>query len=272
MCNSRICYWHNGRHNKKNKRSQTLIFYHNLEFNLYLSFRNKNNQAWCALLDQAFTLAPVCILFTLFSITGLCNSYNIIDGFNGLSSMVGLLTLLGLAYIGMQVSDQTITNLSLIMMASILGFFVWNYPKGLIFLGDGGAYLIGFWIATLSVMIVERHSSISPWFAILINGYPIFETAFTIYRRKFRQKSDINQPDGLHFHSLLYRWLLTHKSKNLNLVQINSSTSPFVWILATVSIAFGVAWFQSTPTLIVAFLIFCFFYIFIYYKLRLTQL
>ncbi|WP_162785839.1 MraY family glycosyltransferase [Polynucleobacter necessarius] len=145
---------------------------------------------------------------TVFAITGLANAYNIIDGFNGLASMVGIITLLAIAYVSFVVADSQIMYLSLIMAAAILGFFIWNYPRGPIFLGDGGAYLTGFWIASLSVILTYRHREISPWFALLINGYPIVETLFTIYRRKIRQGKSLGQPDGIHFHTLIYRRIL----------------------------------------------------------------
>ena len=138
-------------------------------------------------IDYLLALPGVALIFTIFAVTGLANAYNIIDGFNGLASMVGIITLMGITYVSYTVGDPLMMYLSLVMAASILGFFLWNYPRGLIFLGDGGAYLIGFWIAIITVMLVARHNNISPWFALLINAYPILETLFTIYRRKIHQ-------------------------------------------------------------------------------------
>lgn len=209
--------------------------------------------------------APVVAgFFTIFAVSGLSNSYNIIDGFNGLSSMVGALTLLGLGYIGILIGDPVISNPSFIMVGAILGFFVWNYPKGLIFLGDGGAYLIGFWIAILSILTVNRHPDISPWFAILINGYPIFETLFTIYRRKIHQGKSPGQPDGMHFHSLLFRRVLNKKSHGASSLSANAKTAPFFWILSCSTIIPALIWRNSTIHLITALCIFICIYIFLY--------
>jgi UDP-N-acetylmuramyl pentapeptide phosphotransferase/UDP-N-acetylglucosamine-1-phosphate transferase len=130
--------------------------------------------------DYLLTVPGLAMLFTIFAITGLANAYNIIDGFNGLSSMVGIITLMGLCYVGYAVGDTLIMHLSLVMAAAILGFFLWNYPRGLIFLGDGGAYLIGFWIGITTIMLVIRNPDISPWFALLVNASPIIETVYTI--------------------------------------------------------------------------------------------
>lgn len=116
----------------------------------------------------------------------------------------GVITLLAIGYIGYVVGDSLIIFSSFTMAAAILGFFIWNYPRGLIFLGDGGAYIIGFWVALLSVVLVFRYENISPWFALLVNGYPILETLFTIYRRKIHQgKSPGGQMEFIFIHYFL---------------------------------------------------------------------
>jgi UDP-N-acetylmuramyl pentapeptide phosphotransferase/UDP-N-acetylglucosamine-1-phosphate transferase len=217
-------------------------------------------------IDYLLAIPLVAIMFTAFAITGLSNAYNIIDGFNGLSSMVGIITLFGLAYMGLLLQDTAILSLSVIMVGAILGFFIWNYPRGLIFLGDGGAYLIGFWIATLSVLLIARHPSISPWFALLINAYPILETLFTIYRRKIHQGKSPGSPDGIHFHTLIYRRILNPaKVKNkFDLLNANARTAPYLWILSSLAVVPAIIWWQSTPTLIAFTLLFTASYIWLY--------
>jgi len=218
------------------------------------------------LIDFLFAIPFFGILFTLIAITGLANAYNIIDGFNGLSSMVGIITLLALAYIGYVLGDTTIIFLSLVMAGAILGFFIWNYPQGLIFLGDGGAYLIGFWIAALSIWVCQRHQEVSPWFALLINGYPIMETLFTIYRRKIHQNKNPGAPDGIHFHTLIYRRILQAKYFGSTL-SANARTAPYLWILAGFSIVPAILWWQSTPVLMGAYIIFVISYIWLYTRI-----
>ena len=215
-------------------------------------------------LDMLFTLPIVGAVLTIFAITGLTNAYNIIDGFNGLASMVGVITLLAIAYIGFVLVDPLIIHLSLIMAAAILGFFIWNYPRGLIFLGDGGAYFIGFWIASLSILLTYRHQEVSPWFALLINGYPIVETLFTIYRRRIHQKKSQVQPDGIHFHTLVYRRILMDNHQDKDVFSANARTAPYFWVLAGMGIAPAVLWWQSTPILMGACLLFTATYIWLY--------
>lgn len=220
-------------------------------------------------IDFLLGISFIAIMFTVFAITGLANAYNIIDGFNGLSSMVGIITLLGLAYVSYLFQDTAILQLSFIMVAAILGFFIWNYPRGLIFLGDGGAYLIGFWIATLNVLLIARHPSLSPWFALLINAYPILETLFTIYRRKIHQGKSPGLPDGIHFHTLIYRRILNTaaaKSK-FEFLNANARTAPYLWLLSSFAVVPATLWWQSTPILIAFTLVFTISYVWLYAKI-----
>lgn len=218
-------------------------------------------------LDFLLTIPLISILFTTFALTGLSNAYNIIDGFHGLASMVGIITLLAIAYVGFAVADMTIVYLSLILVGAILGFVFWNYPRGLIFLGDGGAYLIGFWIGSLTILLVSRHSNISPWFALLVNIYPILETIFTIYRRKIHQGKSPGQPDGIHFHTLIYRRILKPAQEDLTTFSANAKTAPYIWVLVLIGICPAIIFWQSTAILISASLIFILLYLWLYTKI-----
>ncbi|MBT8587071.1 glycosyl transferase [Polynucleobacter paneuropaeus] len=218
------------------------------------------------LIDFLFAIPYFGIALTVIAIAGLSNAYNIIDGFNGLSSMVGIITLLALAYVAYILGDKTIIFLSLMMAGAILGFFIWNYPQGLIFLGDGGAYLIGFWIATLSIWLCFKYPEVSPWFALLINGYPVMETLFTIYRRRIHQNKSPGAPDGIHFHTLIYRRVLQAKYYD-SFLSANARTAPYLWILAGLSITPAILWWQSTPTLIGASVLFLISYVWLYTRI-----
>jgi UDP-N-acetylmuramyl pentapeptide phosphotransferase/UDP-N-acetylglucosamine-1-phosphate transferase len=220
-------------------------------------------------IDSLLLYSPIAIALTVVAITGVANAYNIIDGFNGLSSMVGIITLLSLGYMGIKVNDPLIISCSFAMVAAVLGFFILNYPRGLIFMGDGGAYLLGFWIATLSVLLVCRNNYISPWFALLVNAYPIWETIFTIYRRTFHQGESPGHPDGLHFHSLLFRRILNRpriQNKN-DWFDANAKTSPYLWILSICAVIPAILFWNSTLTLKVISALFVLVYTLIYQRI-----
>jgi len=176
---------------------------------------------------------------TCFAVAGVANAFNIIDGYNGLSSMVAIIILGGLTYVAFQVGDTQIMIAALAMIGALLGFLVWNYPRGLIFLGDGGAYLVGFWIAELSVLLTARHPEVSKWFPLLLCIYPIFETLFTIYRRVILKRLHPGMPDALHLHQLIYRrvvrWDILNENPQIKIYR-NSMTSPYLWLLCLLAV------------------------------------
>jgi UDP-N-acetylmuramyl pentapeptide phosphotransferase/UDP-N-acetylglucosamine-1-phosphate transferase len=219
-------------------------------------------------LDMFMSISMVAIVFTVVAVSGLANAYNIIDGFNGLASMVGIISLLAIGYVAFKANDPVLASICLIVIGAIGGFFIWNYPRGLIFLGDGGAYLIGYLIATLSILLIVRNSSVSPWFALLVNAYPIFETLFTIWRRKVHQGKNPGLPDGAHFHSLIYRrvirWAEVHESKESASYSKNAKTSPYLWFLSSLAVFPAIVWWQTTWVLQCFALLFCVLYVIVY--------
>lgn len=98
---------------------------------------------------------------TVLAVASIANAINIIDGFNGLVSVVSICMLLSLAYVVLQVNDSFILVAALLVTGAITGFLIWNYPLGLIFLGDGGAYFIGFMLDELILLLVMRNPEVS---------------------------------------------------------------------------------------------------------------
>jgi UDP-N-acetylmuramyl pentapeptide phosphotransferase/UDP-N-acetylglucosamine-1-phosphate transferase len=213
-------------------------------------------------LDYLLTYPVFSIGLTVFSLAGLTNSYNIIDGLNGLASMLGLMALVSIGILAYKVGDEEILSISLFGVAAILGFIFFNFPRGLIFLGDGGAYLIGFFIAILTILLITNNSEISPWVAILINIYPITETLFTIYRRKLKKNKNPGIADRLHLHSLLFK-RLKYELK-INNSQKNSITSVYIWLLSLVGLVPSILFFNSSNFLIFFTLVNILLYIRIY--------
>jgi UDP-GlcNAc:undecaprenyl-phosphate/decaprenyl-phosphate GlcNAc-1-phosphate transferase len=218
--------------------------------------------------DQIFSYFFVSLLFTSFAIAGVSNAYNIIDGFNGLASMVSIICLFAISIVSWHVQDFLIIKLCFSMIAPLFGFFIWNYPRGLIFLGDAGAYLIGFWTSVLSILVVSRNHEISPWFALLVNAYPITETLFTIWRRSIHQGKNPGLPDAAHFHSLIYRrvvkWATPNNEKAHIKASKNAATSPYLWILSSLGVVPAIVFWNSTMLLMASSLGYVIFYIWAY--------
>ena len=202
--------------------------------------------------DSLMVYTPFAFALTVFAVTGVANAVNIIDGFNGLASMCVLMMMLAVAYVAFQVGDTLVFNAALIGTGAVLGFFVWNFPAGLIFLGDGGAYLLGFVLAELSVLLLHRNPTVSPIFVLLLCGYPIFETVFTMYRRKLVRGVSTGAPDGIHLHTLIHRRLVRWAdgaTPERRQTQRNSRTSPYLWLLCLMSVIPAVLWWDNTAVL-----------------------
>ena len=214
------------------------------------------------------------ILLTVFAVTGVANAFNIIDGFNGLSGMVGVLTLGGIAYVALQLNDYEIMTAALAMVGAILGFLFFNYPRGQIFLGDGGAYLVGFWVAELSVLLTVRHPSVSKWFPLLLCAYPIFETLFSIYRRLVIHRTNPGMPDSFHLHQMIYKRVVRRtvgSSDAGDLVIRNSLTSPYLWVLTATAVIPAVIFWDNVSALRACTLIFVFTYVWFYRQIALFK-
>ena len=218
-------------------------------------------------LDWLVSFAAFSVLATVFAVAGVANAVNIIDGFNGLAAMCVVMMLAAIAYVAFQAQDIMIATCALAGVGAVLGFFVWNFPAGLIFLGDGGAYFLGFYVAELSILLLHRNAVVSPLFPLLMCIYPIFETVFSMYRRKFIRGRPIGLPDGVHLHSLIYRrlirWAIGNKSAKA-LTRRNSMTAPYLWLLCMLSVAPAVIFWDNSAVLGVFIVLFAVTYVFLY--------
>lgn len=192
-------------------------------------------------------------LFTMVAVGGITHAMNIIDGFNGLAGVIVVMILGALAYVSNEVGDTFLLAQSVALMGATIGFLFWNYPRGLIFAGDGGAYLWGFMIAEISVLLVYRNPTVSPWFPLLLVIYPLWETIFTIYRRKFVRGLPAGLPDAIHLHSLIYKRLVRNMVGSkvaAHAIRRNALTSPYLWALAAFSIVPAAFFWRDTKWLL----------------------
>ncbi len=218
------------------------------------------------LLDALVSWPPASLLFTMAAMTGMTNALNLIDGYNGLAGAVTVIMLAGIAWVGFVVGDHAVWPVALALIGATLGFLFWNWPRGLIFLGDGGAYLLGFMTAVLVVLLVARNPGVSPWFAALTVGYPMMEMGFTVYRRLVR-KTHPGLPDAAHLHQLIYRRAMRRgvaESGSDPVLMRNSMTSPYLWALSALGVLPAVLFWDSTPVLQVAAVLYAGFYVWIY--------
>ena len=188
----------------------------------------------------------------VLAVTGLPHAFNIIDGYNGLAGAVALVVCLALAHVALQVGDRELAAMAIALAAATAGFLVWNYPRGMIFAGDAGAYLWGLVIAVISLLLVQRHPIVSPWFPLLLLIYPVWETVFSIYRKVWRGDSP-GMADALHLHQLVYRRLVRsvlHEDEAKNMLKRNNRTAPYLWSFVALTVVPAVLFWRYSGVLL----------------------
>ena len=190
----------------------------------------------------------------LVAVAGLPHAFNIIDGYNGLAGMVAMVVCLALAHVALQVDDRALAALLVTTAAATGGFLVWNYPRGVLFAGDGGAYIWGVVIALGSIALVQRNAEVSPWFPLLLLMYPVWETVFSIYRKIARGVSP-GMADALHFHQLIYRRIVRSVFHDddvaKDMLMRNNRTSPYLWAFTLLTVVPALLFWRSSAVLLV---------------------
>ena len=201
--------------------------------------------------DTALAWLPLSILFTAFAVGGVANAVNIIDGFNGLAGGTVIIGLVALGFISLECGDPELAQLCFTVAAVTVGFLLVNFPFGKLFLGDGGAYLLGFLLAWLAVTLVHRNPDVSPWAPLLACAYPVFETVFTIVRRLWCRRHP-GRPDSCHLHSLVKIAIAGRYFRRFSAPMRNALVSPFSWVLAAVPAALAVRFPHDSAALVQA--------------------
>lgn len=156
--------------------------------------------------DPYMAYWPIGIAVTVFVTTGVANGFNLIDGVNGLAAFTAMACAVSLAFIANEAGYSAMVKINLMLACSVLGFALLNVPYGKIFLGDAGAYTLGFLLSWFSVSMLVRFPEISPWAVLLTVFLPVADTCLAIYRR-VRRRSIAFLPDRLHVHQLVMRAL-----------------------------------------------------------------
>ena len=203
-------------------------------------------------LDWLLGFTVLSVAFTAFAVGGIANAINIIDGFNGLAAGTVIVILTSFGIMATALGDADLAYTALILACAVLGFGLINWPMGRIFLGDGGAYFVGFAIAWLAVLMLARHPEVSAWAPMLVCGYPILEVFFSIARRR-RRGSSPGDADRLHLHSLVKRRVARVLLPRASSLARNSLTGAIMWGAALLPAIIAVRWPTDTPALVLGF-------------------
>jgi len=156
-------------------------------------------------------LGILSIPITVLWIVGITNSVNLIDGLDGLAVGISTISSIVMLVIALLVAD---TNVAIIMAAlagACLGFLPYNFNPAKIFMGDTGALLLGFVLATVSIIGLFKFYAVVSFAApFLVVAVPLIDTSFAFFRRIFRGKNPL-MPDRGHFHHRLIDLGLSQK-------------------------------------------------------------
>ena len=158
---------------------------------------------------------------TVFWLVSLTNLINLIDGIDGLAGGICLMLMLLLANLGATDNLSYSMLLSIGVAGALLGFLKFNYPPARIYMGDGGAYFLGFLIGTLSIVNSNKGdvaaALIAPAFALAL---PIVDVSLAVLRRGLRGLP-IFRPDQKHIHHHLITLGISRERTLLNLYTVS---------------------------------------------------
>lgn len=156
---------------------------------------------------------------TVIWIVAITNAVNLIDGLDGLASGVSIIALATIGTIGyffLHADNIYIPIVIFVLVASIAGFFPYNFQPASIFLGDTGALFLGFMISVLSLQGLKNATLITLISPLVILGVPITDTVFAIIRR-YVNKQPISSADKMHLHHRLLSLGFSHRGAVLTI-------------------------------------------------------
>lgn len=134
--------------------------------------------------DGSIDLGGFSLIFTVFWFVALPNLINLVDGMDGLAGGIGLFLSLTLATIGYLTGNSALLILGLAMAGGLVAFLAFNLPPAKIYMGDGGAYLLGYFIASTSLVTSNKGSIFGALLVVIIAlGFPILDTLLAMLRR-----------------------------------------------------------------------------------------
>lgn len=140
---------------------------------------------------------------TVLWIVAITNSFNLIDGLDGLAAGVSGISSITMLIIAIVVSDVNVAIIMAALAGSCVGFLPYNRNPAKIFMGDTGALLLGYVLATVSIIgLFKFYAVISFVIPFLVVGLPLFDTAFAFLRRILSGRNPMS-PDRGHFHHRL---------------------------------------------------------------------
>jgi UDP-GlcNAc:undecaprenyl-phosphate/decaprenyl-phosphate GlcNAc-1-phosphate transferase len=142
---------------------------------------------------------------TILWIVAIMNMVNFLDGLDGLAAGVAAIAGLTFAVIALSLAKPDAAILSAIVFGACVGFLRHNFYPARIFMGDSGALLLGFVLATISVQgLLKTAATVALFFPLLVLAVPIVDTTFVVVRRLKHGESPF-EGDQAHLHHRFLR-------------------------------------------------------------------
>lgn len=170
--------------------------------------------------ENSFVLNEVfSFILTVGWIVGITNAINLIDGLDGLSSGITLISCLSLVVV-FALNESPLIAIILItaLAGAIVGFLPYNFNPAKTFIGDVGSNFMGFALAIISILgVAKTYTAIVLIAPIMILALPIFDTIWAIIRRIVKSKSikGVFKADRGHLHHRLMAKGYTQKQSVL---------------------------------------------------------
>lgn len=141
---------------------------------------------------------------TVLWITAITVCMNFVDGLDGLAAGIAAMVCGTIGLLAFLTDQAAMVVLMLALLGSVVGFLFFNFYPAKIFMGDGGSMFLGFMIGASSIVCQTKTSTIVGLaLPFLVLGVPIFDTGFTILRRRVLERRSMFAPDRKHLHHLL---------------------------------------------------------------------
>jgi UDP-GlcNAc:undecaprenyl-phosphate GlcNAc-1-phosphate transferase len=161
--------------------------------------------------SQYLVLSNLSIPVTILWIVGITNSVNLIDGLDGLAVGVSTISSITMLVIALLVSDGNVAVVLAALVGACVGFMPYNLNPAKIFMGDTGALLLGYILATMSVLgLFKFYAVVSFAVPLLALAVPLFDTIFAFFRRMLKGQSPFRADRG-HLHHRLIDMGLSQK-------------------------------------------------------------
>src|SRR4051794_26107644 len=174
--------------------------------------------------------AAVGMPLTILWIVAIMNMFNFLDGLDGLAAGVAAISGLPFSVIALSLGKVDAAVLSAIVCGACVGFLRHNFYPARIFMGDSGALLLGYVLATVAVQgLLKTAATVALFFPLLVLAVPIVDTSFVIVRRIKHGESPF-EGDQAHIH---------HRFLRRGFSQRRAAVTIWLWCLSLSGAAFA---------------------------------